>query len=76
MTFAKLHDPGNGMVVAWVIMAAESVVIMFWAYYYQAVSPESMMGCFLTLLIRRAPLSAGLTFLRRPFVFFTSVLNP
>ncbi len=38
LTFEALRDPGNGMVAAWIIMAAESVVIMLCALWIEQVS--------------------------------------
>ena len=34
---SKLGDTGNGMTVAWGIMAAEAVLVLMWAVYYEAV---------------------------------------
>ncbi|GAX76897.1 hypothetical protein CEUSTIGMA_g4343.t1 [Chlamydomonas eustigma] len=37
LTFKSLHDPGNGMILAWIIMGVETVVIIGFSLYYQQV---------------------------------------
>jgi hypothetical protein len=45
LTWAKLRDPGNDMLLLWLIFAAESVWIAFAAWYVEQVGVVAAASC-------------------------------